>query len=107
VNSGDGWDEERVERAREQLLAKIELRLWTPRAARGHTDDEPTFRELASDWYADRKANPAIRPRTSELDVWQLGRYLLPFFGELRPSQITPQTIKQYRRNLHDENALI
>lgn len=33
-NTTDGWDEARVQRAREQLLAKIKLGLWTPTLAR-------------------------------------------------------------------------
>jgi hypothetical protein len=86
---------------------------WThtrPAPGSSHTGgagEEPTFRELATDWFTDRRANPAIRPRTVEHDLWQLTRYLLPFFGELRPSQITPATVKKYRRQIHDENAHI
>jgi integrase len=108
-NSGEGWDEVRVDGSRKQLLAKIELGLWTLGAAsaRGDPDEEPTFRELATDWLQDRKRNPAIRPRTTELNESQLTRYLVPFFGELLPSQITTQQIKQYRRQLHDDNAQI
>ncbi len=108
-NSGEGRDEVRVDGARKQLLAKIELGLWMPGAAsgQGDPDEEPTFRELATDWLQDRKRNPAIRPRTTELNESQLTRYLVPFFGELLPSQITSQQIKQYRRQLHDDNAQI
>jgi integrase len=109
-NSDEGWDETRVETARKQLLAKIELDLWTP-GERTSTSTalggEPTFRELATDWLADRKRNPGIRPRTRELNESQLTRYLLPFFGDLRPSRITPQTIKDYRRRIHEENEQI
>ncbi len=67
-NQQDGWDEARAERARRQQLAKIELGLWTPRPAdRPSGEDEPTFRELATDWLDARRRNPAIRPRTIEL----------------------------------------
>ena len=109
-NTSDGWDEARVERAREQLLAKIKLGLWTPPSTDRHedaADEEPTFRELASDWYHDRERNLAIRAGTLEDDHWRLTRYLLPFFGELRPSEITPLSIKDYRRRIHEENAHI
>jgi integrase len=109
-NTNDGWDEARVERAREQLLAKIKLGLWTPPSAAARedaADEEPTFRELASNWYHDRERNPAIRASTLKDDHWRLTRYLLPFFGELRPSEITPVTIKEYRRRIHEENAQI
>ena len=71
------------------------------------TDEEPGFRELATDWLGDRKRNPAIRPRTIELNESQLTRYLLPFFGDLLPSQITSPKIKEYRRKIHEENAQI
>jgi integrase len=108
-NSGDGWDEVRVDAARKQLLAKIELGLWTPGAGntQGDPEEEPTFRELATDWLQDRKRNPAIRPRTTELNESQLTRYLLPFFGDLLPSLITSQKIKEYRRRIHEDNAQI
>jgi len=108
-NTNDGWDEVRAEQARKQLLAKIELGQWTPSAhgAVGRDDQEPTFRELATDWLEARKRNPAIRPRTTELNESQLKRYLAPFFGELRPSQITSTTIKRYREQIHAENAQI
>jgi integrase len=108
-NSNDGWDEARAERAREQLLAKIELGLWSPRTSRSSADydEEPSFRELATDWLEARQANPAISPATTTRDRWALTRYLLPFLGELLPSQITPLTVKRYRRHIHEENALI
>jgi integrase len=108
-NTNDGWDEARAERARGQLLAKIELGLWNPRAGGPHGDyeEEPTFRELATDWFEGRQANPAIRPATISGDLWALTRYLLPFFGELLPSQITPLTVKRYRRRIHEENVQI
>lgn len=108
-NTNEGWDETRVETARRQLLAKIELGLWTPRrnAAEHDYEQEPTFRELATDWLEARKQNPAIQPRTTELNESQLRRYLTPFFGELLPSQITPEKVKQYRRRIHTENMHI
>jgi integrase len=108
-NSAEGWDEVRVEAARRQLLAKIELGLWTPGSSSDTSDpdEEPTFRELATDWLEDRKHNPAIRPKTIELNKSHLTRYLLPFFGDLLPTQITPQKIKEYRRRIHEDNAHI
>jgi hypothetical protein len=108
-NEKEGWDEVRVEAARKQLLAKIELGLWTPQpeSPTGPFDEEPTFRELATDWLNERRRNPAIRPRTIELNEMQLRRYLAPFFGELLPSQITRAKIKQYRKKIHIENEQI
>lgn len=109
-NTNDGWDEIRAQQARKQLLAKIELGLWAPRigkASEPYGDEEPTFRELATDWLVNRKRNPAIRPRTIQFNETQLKRYLAPFFGELRPSQITVATIKRYREGIHLENQQI
>ena len=108
-NSQDGWDEIRAEQARRQLVAKIELGQWTPMLnsrSRGETS-EPTFRELATDWLEARRRNPGIRPRTIEANEWQLTRYLSPFFGELKPSEITPATVKNYRERIHSENDQI
>lgn len=108
-NTGDGWEEARAERARQQLLAKIELGLWQPGAALGGAtaDRESTFAELATAWLMDRQLNPAIRERTTENDRWRLTRYLIPFFGDMRPSQITAVTVKQYRRRIHEDNEHI
>jgi Phage integrase SAM-like domain len=109
-NSHAGWDEMRVETARKQLLAKIELGLWTPQPennADRNSTQEPTFRELATDWLRARELNPAIRERTTELNESQLKRYLLPFFGELLPSAITSDKLKDYRAHIHTENAQI
>jgi hypothetical protein len=101
-NSGDGWDEVRAERARRELQAKLELGLWTPQPGHSFGDaiDQPTFRELATDWFEDRRRNPEIREATIKNDLWALTRYLLPFLGELFPSQITLQTVKAYRRHI-------
>lgn len=107
-NASDGWDEARAERAREQLLAKIELGLWSPRSATGAVDDdEPPFGELASEWFEARRVNPAIRPATLTGDRWAIARYLIPFFGDLLPSEITSLTVKRYRRHIHEENIEI
>jgi integrase len=106
-NTAEGWDEARAERARRQLLAKIDLGLWIPGSPRSSPDEEPTFAELATGWLIDRERNPGIRERTTENDRWRLTRYLIPFFGKLRPSQMTPVTIKHYRRHIHEENEHI
>jgi hypothetical protein len=109
-NSKDGWDEIRAETARRQLLAKIELGLWTPAGEdvpSSPGDEEPTFRELATDWLRARRRNPAIAPRTTELNESQLSRYLAPFFGELLPSEITTAKVKEYRERIHVENEQI
>lgn len=108
-NTTQGWDEARAERARRQLLAKVELGLWKPGAGSAAADreEEPNLAELATDWLSDRERNPAIRPATTDDDHWRLNRYLIPFFGRLRPSQITPITVKEYRRHIHKENEHI
>jgi integrase len=109
-NSASGWDEIRVETARRQLLAKIELGQWVPRpsgARRSDPDEEPTFRELATDWLRVRELNPGIANATTEKNKSQLQRYLVPFFGDLRPSEITHATIKRFREQIHVENAEI
>lgn len=108
-NTDDGWDEARAEQARKQLLAKIELGQWAPRANQRDEDrgEEPTFRELATDWLDARRRNPAIRPRTIEVNEWQLKRYLAPFLGELLPSEITAGKVKEYREHIHTENDQI
>lgn len=108
-NTEDGWDEIRADQARKQLLAKIELGQWSRRRASpsANTDEEPTFRELATDWLEARRLNPGIRPRTVQFNRTHLTRYLAPIFGELRPSEITVSKIKKYRHRIHAENDQI
>lgn len=112
-NSAEGWDEIRVEAARRQLLAKIELGQWAPHPRddlrRSSSDDEqePLFVELATDWLHRRELNPELTETTTKRDRSQLTRYLIPFFGRLRPSEITTNTIRQYRDRLHAENDQI
>lgn len=83
--------------------------VWTPQPQNAFEDktEECSFRELATEWFEDREHNPAIGPATIKNDLWALSRYLAPFFGDMLPSQITPQTVKAYRRRIHDENAAI
>src|SRR5205807_7510398 len=73
-NTSEGWDEARAERARRQLLAKVELGLWAPGSpnAGATSEPEPTFAELATEWLADRERNPGIRSRTTADDRWRL-----------------------------------
>jgi integrase len=109
-NSTDGWDEIRVETARRQLLAKIELGQWTPgspQAPAPNSDEEPTFLELATDWLRARELNPALTETTTKRDRSQLTRYLIPFFGDLRPTEISVSKIKDYREQIHVENDQI
>jgi integrase len=109
-NSTDGWDEIRVESARRQLLAKIELGQWTPRSSDAPSRDnehEPTFVELATDWLRGRELNPALTETTTKRDRSQLTRYLIPFFGEMRASEISISKIKAYRERIHVENDQI
>lgn len=108
-NAADGWDEHRAEKARQQTLAKIELGLWTATVTTPTTrpDHEPSFAELATEWLTDRARNPGIRPRTTEDDRWRLERYLIPFFGDHLPSEVTPLTIKEYRRSIHQDNERV
>lgn len=109
-NTQEGWDEIRADSARKQLLAKIELGVWTPgqnTATETEHGTEQTVREMATDWLEERRRNPAVGENTIKNNEWQLTRYLLPFFGELRPSEITKLKIKQYRKRIHIENEHI
>ena len=83
-NGHDGWDEVQAERARREFQAKLELGLWTPQPKHSFVEAtaEATFRELATDWFEDRRRNPEIRDATIKNDLWALTRYLVPFFGD-------------------------
>jgi hypothetical protein len=82
------------------LLADIERGLWQPpkpsAAARAPAaQEDPTFREFASEWFAAHQGE--WRPKTRVDYEWELCSHLLPFLGEHRISQLTIREVDRYR----------
>ena len=51
-----------------------------------HTGVDPTFAELAEQWY--QLAAPDLSPRTASVYRWMLDRYVLPHLGKVRLSRL-------------------
>jgi integrase len=93
----DGWNQRRAERKLEDVLAAVRAGVWQPPAPAEHDDEqEMSFHEFASRWWAVRKAE-GLRPKTHEDYEWQLGKHLLPFFAEYRVTDIDRSLVERYR----------
>lgn len=97
----EGWSRERAEQALRHTLADVERGIWeppdrTPAATPAVEPEEqdPTFLQFAFEWYHDNKGG--WRERTRVDYQWQLSHHLLPYFGKLRLSEITPREIDRY-----------
>lgn len=103
----DGWNERRVERKLEDILAAVRAGVWQPPAPPEHDDEQDiSFHEFASRWWAARKAE-GLRPRTQEDYEWQLRKHLLPFFSEYRVSDIDRSVVERYREEKLIERELV
>jgi integrase len=94
-----GTDDETRARARlDEILDQVKRSSWQPprpikpappRAA------EPTFGEFAEQWF--RGKAPELTERGREDYLWALNTHLLPYFTERLLSEITVQTVDEYR----------
>jgi integrase len=57
---------------------------------------EPTFREFASEWLAQRESEGLAERTIADLR-WSLELHLLPYFASFRLSAITPQEVDRYK----------
>lgn len=103
----EGWTEARAEQELEDRLAAIRLGVWKPQRRAAPTvevvKDEPTFHRLSSDWVARRRHE--VDSRSVEFWEWALSLHLLPFFKDLRPSQISAATVQQFTTTKLTERA--
>jgi len=58
-------------------------------------EENPTFHQFASEWYAKRERE-GLRPRTLEYLKWALSDHLLPHFRDHLMPEITAQAIDRY-----------
>jgi integrase len=97
----EGWTreaaEERLRDTLGALRAGVALEVLFPPddPAPGATSVEPTLGEIMDDYVADRRGS--VSDRTVEADGWAIG-HLRPFWGDRRPSQVTPQLVDRFRR---------
>jgi integrase len=97
----EGWTREAAdEKLRDTLGA---LRAGVPLDVLFPPDDpapsaataEPTLAQVMDDYLADRRGS--VSERTLECDRWAIA-HLRPFWGDRRPSEVTPQLVDRFRR---------
>src|SRR4051794_6268131 len=91
----DGWTRRRAE---EELQAGVaDLRRGRPNehAEPPEQRPDPLFAAFAFEWF--ERVRGELRPNTVLDYEWQLTRHLLPWFGRMPLSAITPQEVDRYR----------
>jgi integrase len=97
----EGWSREAAEEKLRDTLGALraavalEVLFPPPEVAPQTATAEPTLGEVMDDYLADRRGS--VSDRTLEADGWAIG-HLLPFWGDLRPSEVTPQLVDRFRR---------
>jgi integrase len=94
----EGWTRRKAEAELRHVLADVERGIWQPDspAQDQAPTEEPTFHELASDWFDG--VSHELRERTRIDYRWRLSSHLLPHFANRRLSAITVEDVDRYRR---------
>jgi integrase len=89
------WNRKRSEAALQDRLAEIRLGLWRP-AGQGPAalTAEPSFQQVASEWYARRQGE--VSQRTRDYWRWALELHALGPLGELPVSELTAQALSAF-----------
>jgi integrase len=66
-----------------------------PETGPGGPSAEPTLAEVMDDYLTDRRGS--VSDRTLAADRWAIA-HLRPFWGDRRPSEVTPQLVDRFRR---------
>lgn len=97
----EGWTREAAEEKLRDTLgalrAGVPLDVLFPPddPAPGAVTAEPTLGEVMNDYLADRRGS--VSDRTLECDRWAIA-HLRHFWGDRRPSDVTPQLVDRFRR---------
>src|SRR3954447_7649595 len=100
----DGWTRRRADEELQALLADVRRGRPNEIAAPAPVKPDPLFAEFAYEWFEGLR--PELRPNTVLDYEWQLGPPLLPFFGRLPLSAISPREVDRYRQAKVREGAL-
>jgi integrase len=86
---------EEAERQLGYVMADVERGAWKPATPPPESPGTvPTFHDYADDWWGMREPDLAENTR---LDYrWRLECHLIPFFGEMPLTDITPAVVKRY-----------
>jgi integrase len=69
----------------------------------GHRWNDPRLARQLFEQYADQwiEERPNLRPRTVDLYKWLSSKYLVPYFGATPITDVTPASVRAWRRALH------
>jgi integrase len=103
---GDGWSSDRAETELRHVLADVERGIWQPPQPAPEVEEPapiPSFHEFASAWLEERE--PELTPGTVEDYRWALSGYLLPYFSQMKITEITRHDVDLYKAKvLRDSN---
>jgi integrase len=97
----EGWTRQAAEEKLRDTLGALRAGvgldvLFPPESpALGTSAAEPTLGEVMDCYLADRRGS--VSRRTLDADAWAI-RHLRPFFGDRKPSEVTPQLVDAFRR---------
>ena len=96
----EGWSWKKADEERQNVMADVRRGTWVPpetdtQAAEPDGLEDPLYHDWAEQWFEDGKA--AWDPKTIRDNKWALECHLLPFFADLRLSEITIEKVDEYR----------
>jgi integrase len=94
----EGWTKQKAEVELSNHLALVRMGKWVPPKPSPETaraDADTTFLEFASDWFESNRHGWS--ERTISDYKWALELHVLPFFADLRLSEITIETVDRFR----------
>jgi integrase len=98
----DGWTRRRAEEELQGVLADLRRGRPNDIAARPVEKPDPPFAVFAFEWLEQRRAE--LAPKTVEAYEWEI-RHLLPAFGALPLSAITPRAIDRFKHDAERSGA--
>lgn len=98
--SEQGWNRKKAEEERDFIMGQVRRGTWVPPDAQVQPAEpdgllDPTYLDWAEQWF--EAEEPGWKPKTVRDNRWALENHLLPFFGDLRLSEITIEKVDEYR----------
>ncbi|MGH2939576.1 MAG: tyrosine-type recombinase/integrase [Solirubrobacterales bacterium] len=95
-----GWNWKKADEERANIMADVRRGIWVPPEAEAPAPEpdgleDPTYHEWAETWFEDEE--PGLKPLSARDYKWALELHLLPYFGQMRLSDITIEKVDEYR----------
>ena len=95
----EGWNRQRAEEERQNIAADVRRGIWKPPSHESAPEPDglhdPTFHDWAEEWWADTE--PTLKPLSKRDYRWAIELHLLPFFADMKLSEITIEEVDRYR----------